>query len=83
LFDASPQPTRFPVKGVVPGFAEALQRMQKGGRYRFWIPYALAYGEKGIAGVIPPRAELEFIVTLVDVRPVTAPPTIVPPTPNP
>jgi FKBP-type peptidyl-prolyl cis-trans isomerase len=69
LFDASPQPTAFPVNAVVPGFAEALQLMQKGGRYRFWIPSALAYGPKGVPGAIPPNAELEFIVTLVDVRP--------------
>jgi FKBP-type peptidyl-prolyl cis-trans isomerase FkpA len=73
LFDASPQPTGFPVSGVVPGFAEALQLMQKGGRYRFWVPGALAYGAKGIPGAIPPNAELEFIVTLVDFRPVAAP----------
>lgn len=73
LFDASPQPTRFPVSGVVPGFAEALQLMQKGGRYRFWVPSALAYGERGVPGAIPPNAELEFIVTLVDLRPVAAP----------
>jgi FKBP-type peptidyl-prolyl cis-trans isomerase len=73
LFDASPQPARFPVNGVVPGFAEALQLMQKGGRYRFWIPAALAYGAKGVPGAIPPNAELEFIVTLVDARAVAAP----------
>ncbi len=73
LFDASPQPTVFPVSGVVPGFAEALQLMQKGGRYRFWIPSALAYGEAGVPGAIPPNAELEFIVTLIDMRP-TPPP---------
>jgi len=73
LFDASPQPTRFPVNGVVPGFAEALRLMQKGGRYRFWIPGALAYGERGVPGAIPPNAELEFIVTLVDFRAVAAP----------
>jgi FKBP-type peptidyl-prolyl cis-trans isomerase len=69
LFDAGPQPTAFPVTGVVPGFAEALQLMQKGGRYRFWIPSALAYGANGIPGAIPPNAELEFIVTLVDMKP--------------
>jgi FKBP-type peptidyl-prolyl cis-trans isomerase len=73
LFDASPQPTVFPVSGVVPGFAEALQRMQKGGRYRFWIPSALAYGAAGVPGAIPPNAELEFIVTLIDMR-ATPPP---------
>ncbi|HEX8223610.1 MAG TPA: FKBP-type peptidyl-prolyl cis-trans isomerase [Allosphingosinicella sp.] len=71
LFDAGPQPTAFPVTGVVPGFAEALQLMQKGGRYRFWIPPALAYGPAGIPGAIPPNAELEFIVTLIDTKPAT------------
>lgn len=75
LFDASPQPTVLPVNGVVPGFAEALQLMQKGGRYRFWIPSALAYGADGIAGAIPPNAELEFIVTLIDMRPAQEAPT--------
>ena len=73
LFDASPQPTAFPVGGVVPGFAEALQLMQKGGRYRFWIPSALAYGAAGIPGAIPPNSELEFIVTLIDMRPMPPP----------
>lgn len=72
LFDASPRPTAFPVSGVVPGFAEALQLMQKGGRYRFWIPSALAYGPTGVPGAIPPNAELEFIVTLIDMRPAAA-----------
>lgn len=78
LFDAGPQPTAFPVSGVVPGFAEALQLMQKGGRYRFWIPSALAYGAEGAGGAIPPNAELEFIVTLIDMRPVAAEPAAAP-----
>jgi FKBP-type peptidyl-prolyl cis-trans isomerase len=80
LFDAGPRPTAFPVSGVVPGFAEALQLMQKGGRYRFWIPSALAYGAEGIPGAIPPNAELEFIVTLIDMRP-TPPPAPAQPQP--
>ncbi|HYW16070.1 MAG TPA: FKBP-type peptidyl-prolyl cis-trans isomerase [Allosphingosinicella sp.] len=80
LFDASPRPTAFPVTGVVPGFAEALQLMQKGGRYRFWIPSALAYGPAGIPGAIPPNAELEFIVTLVDMKPASE---ATPPQPQP
>jgi FKBP-type peptidyl-prolyl cis-trans isomerase FkpA len=78
LFDASAQPVAFPVAGVVPGFAEALQLMQKGGRYRFWVPAPLAYGEAGVPGAIPPGAELEFIVTLLDFRPVAAPPAEAP-----
>jgi FKBP-type peptidyl-prolyl cis-trans isomerase len=68
MFDAGPRPTAFPVTGVVPGFAEALQLMQKGGRYRFWIPSALAYGVEGVPGTIPPNSELEFIVTLIDMK---------------
>jgi FKBP-type peptidyl-prolyl cis-trans isomerase len=80
LFDAGPSPTAFPVSGVVPGFAEALQLMQKGGRYRFWIPAPLAYGAEGVPGAIPPNAELEFIVSLIDLRP-TPPPATAQPTP--
>jgi FKBP-type peptidyl-prolyl cis-trans isomerase len=72
LFDASARPTVFPVAGVVPGFAEALQLMQRGGRYRFWVPSALAYGADGVPGAIPPAAELEFIVTLIDMKPAEA-----------
>jgi FKBP-type peptidyl-prolyl cis-trans isomerase len=82
LFDASPQPTAFPVARVVPGFAEALQLMQRGGRYRFWVPSALAYGPAGAGGgAIPPNAELEFIVTLIDMKPAEAAPEPAPATP--
>ena len=73
LFDASARPTVFPVSAVVPGFAEALQLMQRGGRYRLWIPPALAYGAAGIPGAIPPNAELEFIVTMIGMRPAPPP----------
>jgi hypothetical protein len=49
--------------------------MRKGGRYRFWIPFALAQGAAGVPGAIPPNAELEFIVTVIDVKPAAeAPP---------
>jgi FKBP-type peptidyl-prolyl cis-trans isomerase len=81
LFDASPRPTAFPVAGVVPGFSEALQLMQRGGRYRFWIPSALAYGPEGVPGAIPPNAELEFIVTLIDMKPAEAQPAAPEPAP--
>jgi len=74
-FDASTAPIPFGTQDVIPGFTEALMMMNTGGRYRFWIPSALAYGEKGAGGgVIPPNAELEFTVTLVDVAHVEAAP---------
>jgi FKBP-type peptidyl-prolyl cis-trans isomerase len=71
IFDASPNPVPLPVSELVPGFTEALLLMKKGGRYRIWIPADLAYGEQGAGGVIPPNAELEFTVSLIDIAAAT------------
>jgi FKBP-type peptidyl-prolyl cis-trans isomerase FkpA len=55
---------------VIPGFAEALTRMQKGGRYTIRIPTALAYGPNPPAGSpIPANADLEFDVHVVQIVP--------------
>ena len=55
---------------VIPGFAEALTKMQKGGRYRIRIPAEQAYGANPPAGgPIPPNAPLEFDVHVVQVVP--------------
>lgn len=55
---------------VIPGFAEALTKMQKGGRYRIKIPGALGYGANPPpGGPIPPNATLEFDVEVVQVVP--------------
>ena len=55
------------VSGVVPGFAEGLQQMQKGGKYRLRIPSKKAYGATPPPGApIPPNADLVFEVELVD-----------------
>jgi hypothetical protein len=67
-FDKSQQPTPMPVKGVVPGFSEGLKLMNKGAKYRFWIPAKLAYGDKG-AGPIPSNAPLVFDVELIEFLP--------------
>ena len=67
VFDAAADPVGLPVSELVPGFTEALLLMRAGGRYRIWLPAALAYGERGVPGVIPPNAELEFTVALHDV----------------
>jgi FKBP-type peptidyl-prolyl cis-trans isomerase len=75
VFDKSEQPVGMMVSGVIPGFQEALLLMNQGGTYRFWIPASLAYGAQGAGGgAIPPNAELDFTVTLVDIgRPTPAP----------
>jgi FKBP-type peptidyl-prolyl cis-trans isomerase FkpA len=55
---------------VIPGFAEALQKTQKGGRYKVRIPAALAYGATPPpGGPIPPNADLDFDVHVVQVVP--------------
>jgi len=67
------------VSGTVPGFAEALQHMRKGGSYRVWIPPQLAYGAAGAGdGAIPPNATLDFTITLLDIGKPAAPPVQAP-----
>ncbi len=65
VFDENEQ-TPMPVAGVVPGFSEALQLMQKGGEYRIWLPSELAYGEASPGPEVPPNSVLIFDVTLLD-----------------
>ncbi|HEY9554891.1 FKBP-type peptidyl-prolyl cis-trans isomerase [Allosphingosinicella sp.] len=74
VFDTSvgKQPVPLPVTGSIPGFAESLQMMRKGGTYRLKIPSELAYGPEGAGGVIPPDADLEFEVALIDFVPASA-----------
>lgn len=67
-FDKSQRPTPMPVSSVVPGFSEALKLMPKGAKYRFWLPPALGYGDKG-TGPIPGNATLVFDVELLDFLP--------------
>jgi FKBP-type peptidyl-prolyl cis-trans isomerase len=58
----------FPVSAVVDGFSEALQLMKPGDRQICFLPYQLAYGERG-KGKIPPAADLLFEIELVSVKP--------------
>lgn len=67
-FDKSEQPTPMPVKGVVPGFSEALKLMTKGGKYRLWIKPSLGYGAAA-KGPIPANSVLVFDVELIDFIP--------------
>jgi FKBP-type peptidyl-prolyl cis-trans isomerase FkpA len=72
VFDTSEGrgPTPMIAGQVIPGFAEALTMMQKGGRYRFKIPSELGYGASPQPGSpIPPNADLEFDVEVLQVVP--------------
>ena len=70
VFDSSykrGEPSEFPLNRVIPGWTEGVQLMNVGSKYRFFIPYQLAYGERGAGGDIPPYAALIFDVELISI----------------
>jgi FKBP-type peptidyl-prolyl cis-trans isomerase FklB len=65
--DPKGEPTAFPLRGVVPGWQEALQKMAVGSKWRVWLPPELAYGEAGSPPAIEPNEVLIFEIDLVGI----------------
>ena len=68
VFDSSfarNEPAQFPLQGVVPGFAEAIEQMRPGDEVIATFPMELGYGAAGQPPVIPPAAPLQFRIVLL------------------
>ena len=62
-----PEGAPLPLSDMIPGFAEALTQMQRGGTYEVFIPAEQGYGsDVPEGGPIPPDSNLLFNVELVD-----------------
>jgi FKBP-type peptidyl-prolyl cis-trans isomerase len=62
------EPAKFPLNRVIPGWTEGLQLMSVGSKYKLYIPYQLAYGERGADGFIQPYSALIFDVELLEIE---------------
>ncbi len=80
VFDSSIKrgaPETIALTEVVPGWTEGLQKINKGGKIKLYVPADLGYGERG-AGEIPPGATLIFDIELIDFGPTPAAPAAAP-----
>jgi FKBP-type peptidyl-prolyl cis-trans isomerase FklB len=70
IFDSSVRngtPAEFPVGGVIQGWVEALQLMPVGSKWKLFVPYNLAYGERSAGPAIKPYSTLIFEVELLEI----------------
>ena len=71
VFDSSVdrgEPTEFGVGQVIKGWTEGLQLMNKGSKFKFFIPQGLAYGAQQRGATIKPFSTLIFDVELLDIK---------------
>merc|ERR1712232_748426 len=67
------QPTTFAPNQVIKGWTEAMQLMVEGDKWEMYIPYEMAYGERGSPPKIPGCACLIFVMEIVKIKGATVP----------
>ena len=75
VFDSSFErgvPASFPLRGLVPAWIIALQKMHPGDEWIVWTPADYAYGDQD-KGPIPANSVLEFRIQLIDYLPARPP----------
>jgi FKBP-type peptidyl-prolyl cis-trans isomerase len=72
------EPAEFQLEGVIEGWKEGIQKINKGGQIKLYVPPQLAYGDEGRPG-IPPGSTLVFDVELLEIRPTPGPASLTPP----
>ncbi|MEN9663600.1 MAG: hypothetical protein RL324_2549 [Verrucomicrobiota bacterium] len=80
--DGKAEPVTFELANVIEGWKEGIQKINKGGRIKLYIPAKLAYGEDGRQG-IPPNSALIFEVELLDFKATPGPASVGPTLPAP
>jgi len=65
-------PAVFALNQVIPGWTEGIQKVNKGGKIKLYIPSGQAYGSTGAPPAIPPDSALVFDVELLDINPAPA-----------
>lgn len=71
VFDSSykrGKPAEFGVTQVIKGWTEVLLLMREGSKYEVYIPYDLAYGERGAGKNIKPFSTLIFKIELISIE---------------
>ena len=71
VFDSSykrGEPAQFPLTRVIPGWAEALQLLKVGDKWKIFLPPYLAYGEHGFGKEIGPNMALIFEIELLGIN---------------